>query len=135
LDADRGDILQRFQIDVREDDRRRPARIRSRIPVPHWIYLVRSTLPKPGPTPVKRGAPTQYDWEEIKLFAWKMLDERGYYWLVENQMDGWRSRADLIELIKDHLEKRKEPIPSDSQLKAKVKTFVDAWRSKVGISG
>jgi hypothetical protein len=131
LNADRGETLQRFQIDVCDLDQRRPSRLRPRIPVPHWIYLVRSTLPK---AEAKRGAPELYDWEEIKLFVDKTLDDKRDFSLAENQMDGWRSRADLIELVKDHLQKRNEPIPKDTQLKGRVGVFVDAWRSMVGNS-
>jgi hypothetical protein len=54
LNADPDDTLQRYQIDVREDDRRRPAAIRRRIPVPHWIYVPLDSLP-PAATPNKKS--------------------------------------------------------------------------------
>ena len=51
--VDSAETLQRFQINVREDDRRRPARVRRRIPVPHWIYVALESLP-PAETPNKK---------------------------------------------------------------------------------
>ena len=39
-------VLTECQIDVRETDRRRPAAIRRVIPVPHWLYVTRTSLDK-----------------------------------------------------------------------------------------
>jgi hypothetical protein len=46
LDADREQVLSTWQIEVRENDRRRPAAVRRAIPVPHWLYVTRSSLAK-----------------------------------------------------------------------------------------
>ena len=51
--VDQAETLRRFQIDVRDVDQRRPARVRPRIPVPHWIYVTRDSLP-PAATPNKK---------------------------------------------------------------------------------
>lgn len=44
LGAERDQVLDRCQIDVRETDQRRPVAIRRRIPVPHWLYVTRASL-------------------------------------------------------------------------------------------
>ena len=82
----------------------------------------------------KVGAPELYDWDEIEQFVAKQLNEKGDYGLAENRVTGWRTRADLIELTKDHLQKLKMAIPGDTQMKAKIGEFVERWRSiqKVG---
>jgi hypothetical protein len=46
LNADREQVLGTWQIEVRETDRRRPARIRRAIPVPHWLYVTRDSFDK-----------------------------------------------------------------------------------------
>jgi hypothetical protein len=46
LSADRDQVLGRYQIDVRETDRRRPITIRRAIPVPHWLFVTRASLDK-----------------------------------------------------------------------------------------
>jgi hypothetical protein len=86
------------------------------------------------PNLTKVGAPERYDWDEIEQFVAKQLNEKGDYGLAENRVTGWRTRADLIELTKDHLQKLKMAIPGDTQMKAKIGEFVERWRSiqKVG---
>lgn len=44
IGVDRDQVLARCQIEVREDDTRRPAAIRRRIPVPHWLYVTKVSL-------------------------------------------------------------------------------------------
>jgi hypothetical protein len=86
------------------------------------------------PNLTKVGAPERYDWDEIEQFVAKQLNEKGDYELAENKVTGWRTRADLIELTKDHLQKLKMDVPGDTQMKAKIGEFVERWRSiqKVG---
>jgi hypothetical protein len=86
------------------------------------------------PNLTKVGAPERYDWDEIEQFVAKQLNEKGDYELAENKVAGWRTRADLIELTKDHLQKLKMDVPGDTQMKAKIGEFVERWRSiqKVG---
>lgn len=44
IGVDRDQVLARCQIEVREDDTRRPAAIRRRIAVPHWLYVTKVSL-------------------------------------------------------------------------------------------
>jgi hypothetical protein len=46
LRVDQDQTFENCQIEVRESDRRRPARIRRLIPVPHWLYVTRDSLEK-----------------------------------------------------------------------------------------
>jgi hypothetical protein len=46
MSADRADVLSKFQIEVREVDRRRSVRIRRAIPVPHWLYVTKESRAK-----------------------------------------------------------------------------------------
>jgi len=46
LKANRDRLFDTCQIDVVENDTRRPARIRRRIRVPHWIYVTRASVEK-----------------------------------------------------------------------------------------
>jgi hypothetical protein len=51
--VDQAKTLQLFQIEVRDVDLRRSSLHRRKIPVPHWIYITRDSLP-PAATPNKR---------------------------------------------------------------------------------
>jgi len=77
----------------------------------------------------KVGAPELYDWDEIQQFVVKKLNNNGDYESPENKVKGWRTRTDLIELTKDHLQKLKMDVPGDTQLKARIGEFVEHWRS------
>ena len=60
LNTDREQVLTTWQIEVRETDQRRPAAIRRVIPVPHWLYVKRTSLNKfmkarPGATGTAEG--------------------------------------------------------------------------------
>jgi hypothetical protein len=77
----------------------------------------------------KVGAPELYDWDEIQQFVAKKLTDNGDYGLRENKVKRWRTRADLIELTKDHLQKLKMDVPSETQLKTRIGEFVEHWRS------
>jgi hypothetical protein len=46
LKADRNQIFEAGRIDVRETDERRPVSIRRVIPVPHWVYVTRTSFEK-----------------------------------------------------------------------------------------
>lgn len=118
--------LKPYQIMVRDRDRRRPSAARRAIPVPHWVYVVRKDLP----TAKRRGAPDQYDWEEIKQFTWKQLIDRGDFYDEKDQVAGWRSASDLYRAIENHLDENE--CPSWNQLKARVPAFVEEWRASQG---
>jgi hypothetical protein len=46
-------------------------------------------------------------------------------------MKGWRSQNDLIELVKEYLQRRNEEIPGDTQLKARVGKVLEDIRSEL----
>jgi hypothetical protein len=65
--ADKDTVLASCQIEIREEDTRRPVRWRRRIPVPHWLYVTRVSLAKcraelaeakPAASTQPRGTPT-----------------------------------------------------------------------------
>jgi hypothetical protein len=56
MNADPADVLGKFQIEVRETDRRRSVRIRRAIPVPHWLYVTKDSLAKLGTGTASTGA-------------------------------------------------------------------------------
>jgi hypothetical protein len=121
--------LKPYQIMVHDRDLRRPSGTRRHIPVPHWVYVVRKDLPA-AKLQKRRGAPDLYDWEEIKQFTWKQLDDRGDFDLEKDQVDGWRSASDLYRAVQDHLDEGE--CPSWTQLKKRVPRFVDEWRARQG---
>jgi hypothetical protein len=109
--------LKPFQIMAHDRDQRRSSGIRRRIPVPHWVYVASAALKKQRGRP---GRAEQYDWADIELFVRKALQERGDFAKPENRMDKWRSQNDLIEAVKDYLQKRGEPFPGPARFKVKV---------------
>jgi hypothetical protein len=121
LNADQADILHRFQIDVREDDRRRPSRVRRRIPVPHWIYLVRSTVPKPTKPGGNRGRRPIYNWDAIGKRAGDLMDENGDF---SGDDPAWNAQARLEERLTDQFGVEK------SALRAWMPDFLEKWRSR-----
>lgn len=76
-------------------------------------------------TSPRRGAPEILDWEEIRLFSFKQLDDKGDFALEKNRVKGWRTSADLYRLIGDHMG---DECPSLSSLKERVPDFVEEWR-------
>jgi hypothetical protein len=127
---DKAEVLKSFQIEFVDRDVRRPARRRRRIPVPHWIYVVRDDLPArkvhEGP-----GRPEDYDWDDIYQFVCKEFQARGDLQRSENRVKGWRSQNDVIELIKNYLQRRKQRIPGDTQLKKRVSEILKRIRSEL----
>ena len=126
--------LKPYQIMLPDRDRRRPSGIRRRIPVPHWVYVVREDLPAPKlqkPAGRGRGAPRKYDWPEIKRFTFEQLEKCGDF-AEEDQEDGWKTNADLYRAIEERFG---EKCPELTTLKENVPGFVDEWRAlKVGNS-
>ena len=51
------------------------------------------------------GRPPKHDWHEGELFGKKLLEERGDPTKPENQVEGWRSLADLARAIMEHMAK------------------------------
>jgi hypothetical protein len=72
LTADREQVMSDCQIDVRETDYRRPAAIRRAIPVPHWLYVTRSSLEsfmkaKPAASVAAEGRAVRHLAEQLRL--------------------------------------------------------------------
>lgn len=74
----------------------------------------------------RAGAPEKYDWEEIKLFTYQQLDADGDFAREKDQVDGWRTAADLYRRIEDHL--GDDHCPGLAQLKKRVPPIVEGWR-------
>jgi hypothetical protein len=123
--------LRPYQIMVRDHDRRRPAGTRRHIPVPHWVYVFRKDLPAPKQPRTGPGAAEIYDWDDIEQFIRQEFTKRGDFKMPENRMKGWRSQNDLIELIKDYLQARKQPVPRDTQFKKNVGKILRQIRSEL----
>jgi hypothetical protein len=109
--------LKLYQIMWRDRDRRRPAATRRAIPVPHWVYVMKAVPKKERSGP---GAAEQYDWDHIEQFVRKKFVDCGDFAKPDNRVEGWKSQNDLIEAVKDYLQKRSEPIPGPTQFKEKV---------------
>ena len=54
---------------------------------------------------VKKGRAPKHDWGEGKLFGEQLLKDRGDPTRPENQVEGWRSQADLARAIVEHMAK------------------------------
>jgi hypothetical protein len=123
--------LKPYQIMWCDRDGRRPARVRHRIPVPHWVYVMKAAPPARKKERTGPGAAEQYDWADIELFVRKLLSDRGDFAKPENRMDGWRSQNNLIEVVKNYLEKTRQPAPSPTQFKDKVADMLKRIRSEL----
>jgi hypothetical protein len=58
------------------------------------------------------GAPPKHDWDEGRLYAGKLFDERGDFCDIQNQQDDWRTEMDLVRAVMIHMSKHnngKEP--------------------------
>jgi hypothetical protein len=109
--------LHPYQIMWRDRDRRRPSATRRGIKVPHWVYVMKADISARDRGP---GAAEQYDWADIELFVRKLFTDRGDFAKPENRVDGWKSQNNLIEAVKDYLERRRQPVPKETQFKIKV---------------
>ncbi|MDN4986566.1 hypothetical protein QY049_25740 [Bradyrhizobium sp. WYCCWR 13022] len=78
----------------------------------------------------KSGRKAQYDWVEAKLFVEQQLEARGDF-DEPDQMDNWKSQADLERCLADHFsEKGEGKTPAPSLIRARIGPIVAAWRSK-----
>jgi hypothetical protein len=109
--------LKPHQILWRDSDRRRPSARRRGIRVPHWVYVMKADISAKNRG---AGAAEQFDWADIELLVRKLFADRGDFAKPENRVLGWRSQNDLIEAVKDYLEKRHQPVPGETRFKAKV---------------
>jgi hypothetical protein len=103
-----------------------------------WIFVSRASLDSAIKRLSKRtvesraGRPEQFDWEEGKLFAFKLLEEKGDFKIPENRTKGWRSQNDLVERVIEHLAKYSdhEDGPSSSATISNVKDWLKEWRER-----
>jgi hypothetical protein len=63
------------------------------------------------------GRPPEYEWVEIKLFFEQLLRERGDPMNEMDQGPGWKSIADVIRVISDHLQKQGKQIPEKTRFR------------------
>ena len=73
----------------------------------------------------RSGRPREHDWDEGKLFGEKLLKTQGDPTRPENQIEGWRSQADLARAIMAHMAKhstdgKEPPLSSAQNLAAKL---------------
>ena len=87
------------------------------------VFFIRSELEKlveaEFGVPRRSGRPREHDWGEGKLFGEELLKTQGDPTRPENQIEGWRSQADLARAIMAHMAKHstdgKEPPLSSAQ--------------------
>jgi hypothetical protein len=90
------------------------------------VYVYADDMPKANLKPrPRRGAPVKYDWPAIQEFTSEQLDTRGDF-ADEDQMDGWKTYADLYRAIEERFGER---CPELTTLKERVPAFVDEWRA------
>jgi hypothetical protein len=103
-----------------------------------WIFVLKADLGAalkaivPKKVRLARvGAQEKYDWEEAKLFMLQELEKRGDFLDPQNKTSGWTSQNDLVEKIIVHHGKHSDDGegPSPSGVKAKVKIWLQEWRS------
>lgn len=110
--------LQPFQIMVRDRDDCRSVAARRRIPVPHWVYVLKTAVTVTGRS--GPGAVDLYDWDEIDQVIADLWRELGDFMLPDNHRIDWKSQNSVIERVKDYLQKHGREIPGDTQLKKRV---------------
>jgi hypothetical protein len=49
------------------------------------------------------GAPQKHDWEEGRLYAEKIFEERGDFYDIQNRQDDWRTEMDLVRAVITHM--------------------------------
>jgi len=77
----------------------------------------------------RRRGSTDYDWDEGKMFAFKMLSEKGDFANPANRVRGWKNQADLENEVMLHLAKSDKQ-PGASTTRGHVASWVREWRSQ-----
>jgi hypothetical protein len=105
--GDRTEIMRSYQVEVVDRDQRRPARRRRRIPVPHWLYVVKADLPQVAPESgsapfrkidaAKLGVSACYPGGVPPTVANATMNRRVGTWLKENFPDLGEISDDTIE--------------------------------------
>jgi hypothetical protein len=114
-----------YQIMVCDMDRRRPAAVRHRIPVPHWVYVMKAAPKQERSGP---GSVDLYDWDEIEQVVANLWQKLGDFDLPDNRSDDWKSQNSVIEHVKNYLQKHVRKIPGDTQLKRRVGEIIGKLR-------
>jgi hypothetical protein len=99
-----------------------------------------STAPAAAPIPpnAKRagGRPPDYEWVEIEQLFQKLLRERGDPTNELDQSPGWKSIADVMRVITDHLQKRSKAVPEKTRFREVLNDVLSDYRSAlVPLSG
>ena len=95
-------------------------------------------IEKKGPPKGKAGAKAKFDWDDVRLFVFKMFEQKGDFDELA-PADDWKSQNDLIKAALEYIEKRPEigegNGPSDSTLKGRIAPMVAAWRKTSSTAG
>jgi hypothetical protein len=78
----------------------------------------------------KPGAKPKWDCDDIEMFVFRELNERGDFSDPDSAVMGWQSYSDLYNLVLEYIERRTDPGtgPGLSTLKGRVPAMVDKWR-------
>jgi hypothetical protein len=115
LNTDREQVLTTWQIEVRETDQRRPAAIRRVIPVPHWLYVKRTSLNKfmkarPGATGTAEGRPAKLQQTRITITKEQRVKRASQaIWGTGGPPDHMTPKA-MAKAVNDHFTKIGEPL-------------------------
>jgi hypothetical protein len=69
----------------------------------HWLDRNAPQVKPPAPHAEPGGRPEEHDWEEARLYALKLLSERGDPTNEADQVKGWKSKTDLAKAVLNHL--------------------------------
>ena len=90
-----------------------------------------SSAPKTSAKTGKPGRKPTYDWYEVGLFVQQALDRRGDF-DDPDQIDDWKSQADLERSVAEHLSKQAMS-PATSLIRQKIRPMIDTWRAQKGL--
>jgi hypothetical protein len=88
---------------------------------------------KPATQPkAKGGRPQEYELVEIKLFFQQLLAKRGDPTNEKDQSAGWKSLADAMRMIRDHMEKQGKPVPDKTRFYEVLNEVLSDYRRALG---
>jgi hypothetical protein len=77
--------------------------------------FIASIEPVSKPAAHSGGRPPEYECVEIKLFFQQLLKERGDPTDEKDHRPGWKSKADAMKVIRDHMEKQGNAVPEKTR--------------------
>ena len=79
----------------------------------------------------RAGAREKWDWDEGRLFAMRVLEQKGNPRDKNNQTEKWKSDADLARLVADHLAalSKDGSAPDERTVRAKASVWIDEFGS------